>query len=86
MHLVGGKMTDDRVHFEEQRRHPRIKLTLSGRYMLADGSEFPCETVDVSPFGLAIKGRTTGVLGERVVAYIQDLGRVEGEIVRRASG
>jgi nucleoid DNA-binding protein len=86
MPLVAGAITDESAHFDERRRHPRIKLTLRGRYMLADGSEYPCETVDVSPFGIAIKGRTAGVLGERVVAYIQDLGRVEGGIVRRASG
>ena len=54
--------------------------------MLADGSEFPCETIDVSPLGIAIRGLKIGAFGERIVAYIQGLGRVEGHIARRATG
>jgi hypothetical protein len=54
--------------------------------MLSDATEFPCETVDISPVGLSVKGRTLGRLGERVVIYIEHLGRIEGEIIRRASG
>jgi c-di-GMP-binding flagellar brake protein YcgR len=73
--------------FKERRRHPRSPLTLHGRYMLSDGSEFPCETVDVSPGGIAIKGLKAGQLGERVVVYIEDLGRIEGGVLRSgASG
>jgi hypothetical protein len=33
-----------------------------------------------------MKGRTLGRLGERVVVYVEHLGRIEGEIIRRASG
>ena len=54
--------------------------------MLENGAEFPCETVDVSSTGIAIKGLKVGRYGERVIAYIQDLGRLEGFIVRRAIG
>ena len=52
--------------------------------MLADGQEFDCQIVDVSPVGVAIRGPLVGDLGERVVAYVQELGRIEGVIVRRA--
>jgi hypothetical protein len=72
--------------FKERRRHPRSHLKLQGRYMLSDGSEFPCETVDVSPGGIAIRGLKAGQLGERVVVYIEDLGRIEGAVLRSASG
>jgi c-di-GMP-binding flagellar brake protein YcgR len=71
--------------FEERRRHPRSHLKLQGRYMLSDGSEFPCETIDVSPGGIAIKGLKAGQVGERVVVYIEDLGRIEGGVLRSAS-
>jgi hypothetical protein len=74
------------TNFKERRRHPRSPLTLQGRYMLSDGSEFPCETVDVSPGGIAIRGLKAGQLGERVVVYIEDLGRIEGGVLRSASG
>ena len=79
-------MTDDAVNGEDRRRNSRICLVLPGRYMLADGSEYSCETIDVSAHGVAIKAAKVGRYGERIVAYIQDLGRVEGHIVRRAIG
>ncbi len=69
---------------DERRRYPRVPLTLRGRYMLADGSEFPCQTLDISPIGIGIRGFSVGTIGERVVAYFEGLGRVEGKIVRRA--
>jgi hypothetical protein len=53
--------------------------------MLADGKEFPCQIVDVSPVGVAIRGPLPGDLGERVVAYVEALGRIEGVIVRRSA-
>ncbi len=69
----------------ERRRYDRVVLTLPGRYMLADGQEFDCQVVDVSPVGIAIRGPLVGDLGERVVAYVQELGRIEGVVVRRSS-
>jgi hypothetical protein len=68
----------------ERRRYDRVVLTLRGRYMLADGQEFDCQVIDVSPIGVAIRGPMVGDLGERVVAYVQELGRIEGVVVRRA--
>ncbi len=50
--------------------------------MLEDGQEFRCVTVDVSPTGIAIEGRRSGSRGQLVIAYLQDLGRIEGPIVR----
>jgi hypothetical protein len=69
----------------ERRRYDRVVMTLPGRYLLADGTEFPCEIVEVSSIGVAIRGPLVGDLGERVVAYVQELGRIEGVIVRRAA-
>lgn len=50
--------------------------------MLEDRREFPCQTVDVSVGGLALTAPVIGALGERVVAYFDALGRIEGIIVR----
>ncbi|HUO54968.1 MAG TPA: PilZ domain-containing protein [Rhodoblastus sp.] len=67
---------------QERRRHARVKLSLLGRYMLADRREFPCQTIDVSVGGLALTAPVKGEIGERVVAYFDALGRIEGNIVR----
>ena len=70
----------------ERRRHARIELRLPGRYLIENIGEFPCETIDVSPGGLRLKGPKLGPWGARVVAYIDGLGRVEGNIVRKSRG
>jgi hypothetical protein len=81
---VGASPTDGVPSGEERRRYDRIPLAVQGRYMLEDGREFPCQTLDVSPIGIGIKGFVAGAIGDRVVAYFEGLGRVEGKIVRRA--
>ncbi len=68
----------------DRRRHPRIPLALRGRYMLEGGSEYPCVTRDVSRMGVAIQGVPVGAIGERVIAYLEELGRIEGRVVRRS--
>ena len=50
--------------------------------MLENKQEFPCRTVDASPGGLLIAGPARGSIGERVVFYFEELGRLEGMIVR----
>jgi hypothetical protein len=34
--------------------------------------------------GVAIEGVPVGAVGERVVAYLDELGRIEGRVVRRS--
>jgi hypothetical protein len=70
---------------EERRRHQRVKVNLLGRYMLADRREFPCQVVDMSPGGMAIVAPIAGAVGERVIAYVDHLGRLEGKIARLLS-
>jgi hypothetical protein len=66
----------------ESRRYQRVKVDLLGRYMLEDRREFPCQVVDMSPGGMAVIAPQCGKLGERVVAYIDHVGRLEGMIAR----
>ena len=66
----------------ERRRHQRVKAVLLGRYMLSDRHEYPCQSVDLSPGGVALIAPVTGEVGERVVCYLDHIGRLEGLIVR----
>jgi hypothetical protein len=66
----------------EARRYQRVKVDLLGRYMLEDRREFPCQVIDMSPGGMALIAPQCGRLGERVVAYIDHIGRLEGMIAR----
>jgi hypothetical protein len=67
---------------EERRRFQRVKVHLLGRYMLPDRREFPCQVVNMSPGGLALLGPGIGQVGDRVIAYLDHIGRVEGKITR----
>jgi hypothetical protein len=67
---------------EERRRHQRVKVNLLGRYMLADRREFPCQVINMSPGGMLVIAPVTGATGERVIAYVDHLGRLEGKIAR----
>jgi hypothetical protein len=71
------------VKLQERRRFERFELALPGRCMLYDRLEYPCWTIDVSPAGVGIIWLHKGDIGERIVAYISQIGRIEGMIARR---
>jgi len=70
----------------ESRRSPRKQAMVRGRYMLSDGREYPCRTFDLSACGVAIVSAVKGRLGERVVLYLDRIGRLEGTVARHFGG
>ena len=70
----------------DRRRNQRVRVSLAGRYMLEDRREFVCQTLDISPGGVALLAPLHGPLASRVVVYIDQLGRVEGIIARLIDG
>lgn len=67
---------------QDRRQHKRVPMTLLGRYMLPDKQEFPCQLRNLSAGGMSILCPETGEIGDHVIAYINDIGRVEGIVVR----
>jgi len=61
-------------------RFQRVRVSLLGRYMLTDRREFPCQVIEMSPGDAMIIAPISGIAGERVIAYIDHLGRIEGDI------
>jgi len=68
---------------EDRRRFQRVNVNLLGRYMLADRREFPCQVINMSPGGMAAMAPVDGQPGERIIAYVDHLGRLEGHIARQ---
>jgi hypothetical protein len=66
----------------ERRRHQRVRVVLLGRFMLENRQEYPCQSMNISPGGIALLAPVQGAIGERVVIYLEHLGRLEGVIVR----
>jgi hypothetical protein len=67
---------------EERRRFQRVRVELLGRYMLPDRREFPCQVVNMSPGGMAVMAPVGGAPGDRIIAYVDHLGRLEGHVAR----
>lgn len=61
-------------------RFQRVRVSLLGRYMLTDRREFPCQVIEMSPGDAVVIAPISGMSGERVIAYIDHLGRIEGDI------
>jgi len=70
----------------ERRRHQRVKVRLTGQFMRPDRQEFPCATIDISPGGIAFEAEASGEIGERIIAYLNQIGRVEGTVARHFYG
>lgn len=70
----------------EPRRFQRVKMSALGRYMLADRREFPCQAIEMSPGDAIIIAPASGQLGERVIVYLDHIGRVEGSIIDFVDG
>ncbi len=64
------------------RRFQRVTIGLSGRCMFESRLEYPCETVDISPGGMRLSAPVIPRIGEKVIAYINGLGRFEGPAIR----
>ena len=70
----------------DRRRYKRVALTLLGRFMRANKQEYPCKLYDVSVGGAAIMAPVEVEEGERIVAYFDQLGGLEGNVVRLFDG
>lgn len=66
----------------DRRRHARFEVNLSGRFMRADKQEFPCRATSISVGDTHIIAPATVTEGERVTAYLDHIGGIEGTVTR----
>lgn len=71
-----------KVEGVDRRRHRRVLWQVPVRGLTGSGEEFACNTVDVCASGLRINLARPLEKGENLVLYIEDIGRIEGVIVR----
>jgi hypothetical protein len=67
-------------------QYQRVKVSLLGRYMLSDRREFPCQVLEMSPGDAMVIAPVSGTAGEKIIAYLDHLGRVEGEVSEVVDG
>lgn len=70
----------------DRRRHKRYPLNLLGRFMRANKQEYPCKLCNISVGGIAVASPVTVESGERIIAYFDHIGGLEGHVVRVYDG
>lgn len=71
---------------EERRQNKRYPLSLIGRFMRTDRHEYPCRTVDISVGGAAFSTPVQLEVGEQIIAYVDEVGGLEGVVSRVFDG
>jgi len=79
-------LIDAEPRTDERRRHSRAKVRIPGQFMRESRKEFPCVTIDISAGGIAFAADERVHLGERIIAYLDHVGRLEGRVVREFLG
>lgn len=69
-------------HFESNRSQ-RVQVAFRGRYMLLKSNEeYPCNTFEISPSDVSLFAPVVPMPGEKVVLYLNELGRFTGAAIR----
>ncbi|MBA5723855.1 PilZ domain-containing protein [Candidatus Liberibacter sp.] len=70
------------LQFIDQRAFQRMKVDLRGLFLLFNGEEHECRVREVSPGGLCFSYDNVGIkIGERIIVFIEQIGRVEGKVI-----
>jgi hypothetical protein len=72
---TGAKTVDSRVF-------QRVEVNLPGRLMLVNLAEFDCKAIDMSPGDIHFQCTAFPKVGERIIAYVDHIGRLEGTVGR----
>jgi hypothetical protein len=65
-----------------QRAFQRVSVSLEGRLMVPSQDEYVCLTVDMSPGDVRFICAARPLQGDRIIAYIDHIGRIEGNVVK----
>ncbi|MEL6436572.1 MAG: PilZ domain-containing protein [Pseudomonadota bacterium] len=76
-------MVAQQSHYQgERRQHQRVRVSIPSRFMLEDHSEHDGMVTEMSPATATISSPSKPGQGERVVAYLHHVGRVQGTVSR----
>jgi hypothetical protein len=67
---------------QDLRRHKRIVVSLGARFLDENRAEQAASVIDISAGGLSLATPCRPPCGVRIVVYVDDIGRVEGDVVR----
>lgn len=70
----------------ERSSFSRVRIDLLGRFMREDRTEFPCRAENMSPGDVSVTASVVPVENERIIVYIDHIGRLEGAVSRVFEG
>lgn len=79
---IAGVEPEELVKHDERRRHRRAPMKLAARFMLDDGTEHQGSVIDVSLGGISLAAKVHPPSGAGIIAYVEELGRLEGTVIR----
>lgn len=86
MAALEARTTQEALPYPEadRRRFQRVRINLLGRCMFPDRRECPCQLIEISPGDAVFKSPACGELGAKTIAYIDSIGRLEGQIYQKS--
>lgn len=81
-----AQTSDSRSLSDAELQFQNVDLTIFGRFMRQDKREFPCQIQSMSAGSATILTPQVGEIDERIIAYVDHLGRLEGKILRVFNG
>jgi len=85
--MVGFTQTNNAYEFSDtELQFQSVEVTLFGRFMRQDKREFPCQVQSMSSGTATLITPHIGEIGERIIAYVDHLGRLEGKVIRIFQG
>lgn len=70
---------------DERRRHRRVSMPLKCRFLTEKGVECEAEVLNISAAGAMLRSKFPPRIGHTIVLYVDQLGRIEGKVVRSAN-
>lgn len=77
------RLTASQIGLKERRRFRRMPIEVNGRMLDGAGRELDCRTADISPGDVRIAAPELPTVGDRVVLYLDGIGRVSGKVARK---
>ena len=77
--------TDTTPHGIDQRAFQRVTVNLHGRMLTASRDEVDCIVVTMSPGDAELQASARVSAGDRIIAYVDHVGRIEGVVERVAA-
>lgn len=83
---TSAQAVQPQVNDRSQEQSPGLQQILFGRLMLPDQTEHPFQISQISTDGATILTAVTAPKGIKIVAYIDEIGRVEANVIAEFNG